>query len=382
MILRVFLSVIFSLIAINAWARIPRTPCNVRALFEREGLDPRRAPASVADRTDAQIRQVFFETRTDLIEEIRGGKSASELNQYQKLMIKRLESMDQLVIKQCSNYQVADPGASNKLMTNKIEVCRNVKNAPEIALRALFGHELGHSLDIVNLGCRTFRIKQRGTRLESRYPAVAEAPVVKRAGSRLRNETRQGARELNVNEFRKSLIEISDAGRSFNECGFRAPGEGAEIERMISRGQIETVDSGVPVMRHPQRAAFQCLANNYNWPTPPTTQAEAREGGYHRYGEDSAQIWGARAAALFVKNNPRLTPRDVLGLTYFVRLNNIAVKGRDDKEEHLDEVYFSEPALQSVLRCRADEKQNCMSHFRPSHSAAGAGASRASDSSQ
>lgn len=378
--------IFFSALLISMQTRaVPatETTCNVRALYEREGLSTAEPSAPAANRTDAQLRQIFSDTRADLIEEISGGKPASELNQYQKLMIKRLQTMDQLVIKQCPRYRRSAPGASNKLLTNRIEICSDAKAAPEIALRALFGHEFGHSLDIVNLGCRTFRIKQAGARLESRYPAVAEAPVVKGSRSQSRNVSGPGADALDVNQFRSDLILISEAQRTFNECAFRGP-ERVELERMITRGQIEMVDGGVPVMRHPQRAAYQCLADNYSssWRAPPATQAEAQAGGYQGYGEDSAQIWGARAAARFVRSNPRLTSKEVLGLTYFVQLNDLAVKGRDDKEEQLDEVYFSEPAIQNALRCRPDEKQNCMSHFRPSQSGAGASSSRPASGSR
>ena len=323
------------------------TPCDVRALLAREKLVPdQMVQAKGRLRSDAEMQAIFDRTRESLIADISGGAAASSLNPEQALIVARLRSVEFKVIECSADRAATNPGASNKSLQNRIVICSHTRTAPEIALVAALGHELGHSIDLVNLGCRTFRPRPGNkSRLENYFAGAEQNPPMQ--------------------AFRKQLEEISDAGRSFNECAFRSAEDREKIEQLLRNGRIEMVDAGIAIERNPIRAAFQCVTSNFGGSSLPESQEAAIKGGYFQFGEKSAQIWGARAVGLYAQANPILAAKDALGLMQFVQFQkDLSVKGPSEKERELNEIYFAEPALQRALRCQPSEKQNCMRHLQ------------------
>lgn len=349
-----------------AEASDPQTACDIRSLIQKHR--PATTTTTAHARSDAEMLQILHRVRESLINDIRGGKAFAELSAAQQLMIRRLESIDRLVFKDCPNQRSTNPGASYKLLANSIEVCQQTKTAPEIALVAVFGHELGHSIDLVNLGCRTLRVTARGISI----PAVRPTPSTQassQTSSEISSEITMTnsrdfySRPLDAEAWADNLEKIRDSnGRTFNDCALKTKAEKDAMDTLIRSGRVEVVDSGVSVLSHPQRAAFACLRNHWQGPELPTTQEQAEYGGYFKYGEKSAQMWGARAVARYAESKPNLSAQEALGITQFTPIYDSKVH---EKEIDLNSVYFAEPALQRVFHCQPSAKQNCMSRFTP-----------------
>lgn len=352
---------ILILVGFSAFAEVStvQPSCHIRTLIQHYS-SPSTTTQGPRVRSNAEMMQILNRTRDFLISDIRGGKPVSELHPSQQLMIRRLESIDRLIFKDCPDLRPTNPGASYKLLMNSIEVCQQTKSAPEIALISVFGHELGHSIDMVNLGCRVLKVTARGLSI----PAVRTTTSTQAAQEIVMSSSQDPfLRPLDPESWAKDLEQIRDSrGRTFNECAFKTKAEKEALDALIRSGRIEVVDSGVPVLSHPQRSTFACLKNASRSSEPPTSQAQAERGGYFEYGEKSAQIWGARAVARYVASTPTLTPQDALGIAQF---SPIYEKKVDEKETDLDSIYLSEPALQRTFRCQPTEVQNCLSYFRP-----------------
>lgn len=343
--------------------------CSLRELVKIQGPVETKINKS---RSTAELTKIFNDTKELLIDEIINGKSVEEWNPYQKIMVDRIRSL-KFQVKKCTSEERQNPGASNDLLTNTIKICGHALDAPQLALVMVLGHEIGHSLDIVNLGCRQFKMKTPGIRLESYFHATPQEATIlkdseiKSATSFIGGHSSNSIPPFDMEVFRDRLKLASDGNGFFNECAFENPKEKQHLDTLLKSNKIEIVDEGIPVSWHPHRKAMSCMAKNAKWEEPPTSQNQAEIGGYFTYGEKSAQIWGARALARHVRLNPQIKANEILGISRFVELNeNLSLKGVGEKEIEIDTIYLAEPEIQKRLYCEPNSGQNCMQHFNAS----------------
>lgn len=332
--------------------------CDVRVLLAREGIAIPFRPQKRAARTPSQMQDLFEKTRSLLLAEVTHNQSM-DLTPEQRLMVRRLKSIELQVVPCSTQSTSTNPGASYSLLDNRIKICDHTSTASDITLISVLGHELGHSIDIVNLGCRTFRISQPGFRLEDTVPqderiVTSGKSVVLKKGSGPKNPF---TKPLNLRAFRTKLKIISDGGRTFNECEFPENEGRKRLRKLLESGVIEVVDEGNEIVHHPQLPAWACLHKYSNWPRPPTDQSSAEIGGYAEFGERSAQIWGAKAVAAYVREQNNIATKEILSLVQFVPLPKAQ---KSEKEIQLNELYFDDPALQKSLGCRQTRPISCL----------------------
>lgn len=210
-------------------------------IAEMPSVRKSRLLTGIQPRPLEEANQIVDEIKESMMRVIAGEGAQSS---HQLLMISRIRDLKINM----TNCQGAE--GSNDSTTYEIRLCQNALKMPKLALVSLVAHEIGHSLDLCNLGSKRY------------------------------HNHSTGARFLDTTEVDTSNAEITDRG--------------------------------IPLNENPLLGSYSCLnqSNNYYRPIPDDRQTLCSD---TMFTESGAQIWAARATGQFVKMHPP-TREEAIGL--------------------------------------------------------------------
>lgn len=263
-------------------------------IAEMPSVRKSRLLGNIQPRPLEEGQQIVSEVRESMMREIAGSGNQSP---HQRLMIERVRDI-KITISDCQGAE-----GSNDSTQYEIKLCQNALKMPKLALVSLIAHELGHSLDLCNLGSKRYHNHSTGQRFLDTSPDITR-------------EMRQAA---------------------------------------------ELTDNGIPLAENPLIGAYQCLnqTNDYYRPIPSERTELCNE---TLYTESGAQIWAARATGQFVKAHPP-SREEAIGL--FANSMTGMNKGTTNKEHDIDSIYFADANIRDIFGCSPKPSQNCLVNFRP-----------------
>jgi hypothetical protein len=317
--------------------------CKIAELMQATGVPFDRNELKIkTPRTEKATRELFDSIRENLVKTV----DRSNLPEEDKKIIIRRFKLVNLEFADCPRGD-SSPG-SMKTINLTMSLCKQTSQAPLMALVALIGHELGHTVDMENLGCPLVQIKKNTNLVDHLPPTLIQDQQIK----------------LHLDDIARRT------DRLFNLCAVRQP-ERDSFAALVEKGVLTVVDNGVPPIRNPTRNTFICLNNHSSnvglakRGPPPDNQAAA-EAERMSFGESSAQMWGALAVSNYVSAEKSLTNRDILEMSYYSQVYQPgSIKSNMGKERDLNEIYFSSAAIQDRLQCQPIEGQRCIQEMLP-----------------
>lgn len=282
-----------------------------------------------------KVNSLFESLKVDFIQEITRGAAAEQWTSAQRMMIQRIQTLS-VRLESCDR-----PLASNAMLEHRVTVCSSAMRLPQLSLVALLAHEIGHSIDLCNLGNGFFR----------------------KVGNPIFSTFFKEESFTSDSEFMRQLERVSASQVThFMEQTFCSHADRRErLQSMVQQGVIERVDSGLPIAENPSYRTYRCLEDKARY--SPVGDGSIQTCRVGDASEAGAQIWAARLVSRYVERNPPTSELDRLGL--FAGSMPYLNKGVAGKERDMNEIYLAEPAIQRMFGCQPTETQVCMRHFSP-----------------
>lgn len=314
---------------LNPFYKEPPTPPS-NEITERPVQRRARLLNGVTERSETETTQIIQEVKDLLLREIAG----SNVNQSpaQQLMLKRIQDL-QVTLQDCNDVE-----GRNSHAIYEVKLCKNARKMPKLALVSLVAHELGHSIDLCNLGGQRYERPHSHTNLS--LPGNIE--------------------DENLREF---VTEVKESSNPFllDSPMARTPDSLRQFTQLIEANGFRKVDEGLPLSSNPLIHPFACLAREYKtYKNIPETREELCRGSHHT--EAGAQIWAARITGNYMAATSP-TIEEKLGL--FANSVGSLSKGPAGKEVDMNAIYFSDPNIQRAFGCTPSPQQQCMNEFRP-----------------
>ncbi len=285
-------------------------------------------------RTSQQADRLFNETRDLMIAQISGQSDIP--GEQQSLMIERLRQLKLNINDNCNVL------AFNSLPAQVISMCDRTLRLPTLSLVSILAHEIGHSIDLCNLGCPRYH------RNQTRTPMA------------------EHLRTQSPNQDAKNFFSQVDQFQGSTSLILKNPPPGVEqqMNLLVERGVYRLAEQGIALENNPARQAYRCLSQAGSHYRPlPSDQAGVCQGS--DFSEASAQIWSARAVADYIKAHPPQNLNDRLGLFAAAELDIMTSKG-SRKITDYNQIFLSEPSIRRMFNCEPQPQQNCMERFLPS----------------
>lgn len=384
----------------------------------------RRMPAPTETLTPAQLRarearmgELFRYAQDKMIASVTRGRSESSLSAAERNIVERIRRTR---LGEIDTSSGSIGGANGGL---EVSLSGGMLTAPEGLAVSILAHEIGHSVDTCALRSPVLERTRRhsreellgdlvdevtssrgGTYLQSRYPGDGEAGV-----KVFHNLTREEERPL-------LLSRTYVTHRAAREA----------VDAVVARGGLRESLSAVDRRHNPALAVLQCHASGdgpLGQATRPLANLRPQEADIPRQdpalaadclsqaGEVSADIWGARVMAEWVRENPPRHDWDKLGLLTpalveacgpprgshaeddghdhggkaaaaearprrerppaSARSERVRSeeRPRDNRSEHasfvdrFEQIYMDQTAVQQVLGCRNPEGVRCADRF-------------------
>lgn len=346
------------------------------------------SPAELATRT-ARLKELFRYSQRQMIEQVTGGRPTSALNEAERSLVERIRRT-RVEIDPDSGAM----GGSNSGMSVLLD--GGLLTAPEGLAVAIMAHELGHSVDTCTLHGPVFERSRRFTPEEVGEQLVTEK--VGKGGFTYLESRYAGDGESAVKIYRHLIGEenlplVSQRSMMTHAAGARV------LQEQLRRGNLKESLPAVSPAHDPARPVLQCLTESgpLAQAMKPLERLRPEEAGVpardpelaahclSQASEVSADIWGAKVMAAFLKENPPQSEIEKLGLltpaTFETCRDQRRTAGRQPAgrardahasfKDRFEQIFMDEPTVQEALGCTSSGSRQCMQRFRGTASGRG-----------